>query len=267
MNSNKFSAESSPILKAHKSNVSSQSYGRSLTDVYDWLADLVMPTNYEVCTIVEVKFKGSRKEFYSNFTNIILKNGELVVVSGNRGGYDVGRVSLTGELVRMQMKKKKLRAKNIFNNVYRLANTADIIKWKLAKDSELETLQKARVLAKGLGLSMKLTDVDYQGDGTKATFYYTADTRVDYRELIKHLFGAFGVRIEMLQIGTREEASRIGDIGPCGNYSCCHTWSTNFKTNSPFSPNSQSNLKRGNNKFQCYIEDEMVHEDIGESDY
>jgi hypothetical protein len=114
---------------------------------------------------------------------------------------------------------------------------------------------------------MKLTDVDCQGDGTKATFYYTADKRVDYRELIKHLFDAFGVRIEMLQIGIREEACRVGDIGPCGSYSCCHTWSTNFKSNAPFSPNSQSNLKRGSNKFQCYIEDEMVHEDIGESNH
>ncbi|TXD50240.1 MULTISPECIES: regulatory iron-sulfur-containing complex subunit RicT [unclassified Polaribacter] len=267
MNRTKFSKEGSSTPKAIKSNATSQVYGQSQTDVYDWLTDLAMPANYDVCTIVEVKFKGSRKEFYSNPKRNALKNGELVVVAGNKGGYDVGHVSLTGELVRMQLKKKNVLAKHIFKKIYRRANAADATKWRLAKDFELDALQKARVLAKGLGLSMKLTDVDCQGDGTKATFYYTAAKRVDYRELIKHLFDAFGVRIEMLQIGMREEASRVGDIGPCGSYSCCHTWSSNFKTNTPFSLNSQSSLKRASNKFQCYIEDEMVHKDTVKSEY
>jgi cell fate regulator YaaT (PSP1 superfamily) len=118
---------------------------------------------------------------------------------------------------------------------------------------ELDTMYKARVLAKELGLSMKLTDVDYQGDKSKATFYYTAEGRVDYRELIKHLSKAFHIRIEMRQIGIREEAYRIGGIGPCGSYLCCHTWSTDFKTDSPFATRYQNISRKQGNKFECYI--------------
>jgi hypothetical protein len=254
----KFSTKGSNTPKANKKNISCQEYGQNQTDVYDWLSDITMPTNYDVCNIVEVKFKGSRKEFYINPTNIALKKGEIVVVSGNKGGYDVGHVSLTGELVRMQLKKKNVRAKNISKKIYRCANYPDTLKWKLAKNLELETLYKARFLAKELGLSMKLTDVDYQGDRTKATFYYTAEGRVDYRELIKQLFSAFDVQIEMCQIGVREEANRIGDIGPCGSYICCHNWSTNFKTNYPFSPRFESASNKIINKFNCYIKDETL---------
>jgi hypothetical protein len=258
MNGTKFSTEGSSIPKVSKSNASRQEYGQSQTDVYNWLSDIVMPANYDVCNIVEVEFKGSRKEFYMNLTNTTLKNGELVVVAGSKGGYDVGHITLTGELVRMQLKKKNVRTKNVLKKIYRRANYADVTKWKLAKGLELDTLYKARILAKELGLSMKLTDVDYQGDQKKATFYYTAEGRVDYRELIKNLFGAFGVQIEMRQIGMREEANRIGDIGPCGSYICCHNWSTNFKTNYPFASRSEKASNREVNKFNCYIKDETL---------
>jgi len=261
MNGTKFSTEGSFIPKASKSIVSGQEYGQSQTDVYNWLSDIVMPANYDVCNIVEVKFKGSRKEFYINLTNTTLKNGELVVVAGNKGGYDVGYVSLTGELVRMQLKKKNIRSKNVLKKIYRRANCADVTKWKSAKDLELNTLHKARILSKELGLSMKLTDVDYQGDRTKATFYYTAEGRIDYRELIKILFGAFSVQIEMRQIGIREEANRIGDIGPCGSHICCHNWSTNFKTNYPFASRSEKAFNKAVNKFNCYIKDETLDSD------
>jgi cell fate regulator YaaT (PSP1 superfamily) len=249
------------IPEKYKSNGLSHRYGYSQSDVYNWLSDVVMPTDYNVCNIIEVKFKGSRKEFYFNLQNSDLKNGELVAVEGNKGGYDVGHVSLTGELVRMQLKKKNVSSEDVVKKIYRIANPADISKWKLAKELELDTLYKARSLAKELGLSMKLTDVDYQGDTSKATFYYIAEGRVDFRELIKLLFEAFHVRIEMRQIGTREEASRIGDIGPCGSPICCHTWSTNFKSNSPFATRYQKDSKRDSGKFECYIKDETLNKD------
>jgi len=257
------STEGSSNLKGGKSDGSDLTYGSSQSDVNDWLSDIVMPPDFKVCNIIEIKFKGSRKGFYLNHKKTCLKSGELVVVEGNNGGYDVGLVSLTGELVRMQLKKKNVRIEDVVKKFYRIANPTDITKWKLAKELELNTLYKARVLAKELDLSIKLTDVDYQGDKSKATFYYTAEVRVDYRELIKHLFEAFHVRIEMRQIGIREEASRIGDVGPCGSYLCCHTWSTNFKTNSPFAARDQNISRRQPHKFECYIKDET--ENIDES--
>ena len=244
-----------------KSNGPCLTYGCSQSDVYDWLSDIVMPPDYKVCNIIEIKFKGSRKEFYLNDQNTYLKSGELVVVEGNMGGHDVGYVSLTGELVRMQLRKKNMRTEEVVKKIYRRATPADVTKWKLAKEMELDTMYKARVLAKELGLSMKFTDVDYQGDKSKATFYYTAEGRVDFRELIKYLSKAFHIRVEMRQIGIREEACRIGDIGPCGNYLCCHTWSSNFKTDSPFATRYQNISRRKGNKFECYINDETENKD------
>ena len=251
-----------------KTNDSYYSYGRSQSDVYDWLSGIVAPPDDKVFTIIEIKFKGSRKEFYLNHQNIDLKNGELVVVDGNKSGYDVGHVSLTGELVSLQLKKKNLRSEDIFKKIQRKATSFDATQWKLAKEMELDTMCKARVIAKELGLSMKLTDVDYQGDKAKATFYYTAEGRVDYRELIKRLFEAFHVRIEMCQIGLREEANRIGDIGPCGSYLCCQTWSTNFKTDSPWVTHHKKNplYKRQGDKFECYINDESENKQLIKSD-
>jgi len=256
-----YSTKDSFIPEEGKSNGSSLTYGQSQSDVYDWLSDIVMPPDYKVCNIIEIKFKGSRKEFYLNLKNIYFKSGELVVVEVNTGGHDVGHVSLTGKLVSMQLKKKNVRTEDVIKRIYRRANPADVTKWKLAKEMELDTLYKARVLTKELGLSMKLTDVDYQGDTSKATFYYTAEGRVDYRELIKHLYKTFHIRIEMRQIGMREEANRIGDIGPCGSYICCHTWSTNFKTDYPFVTRYKNVYKRGSYRFECYIKDETLNKD------
>jgi cell fate regulator YaaT (PSP1 superfamily) len=189
-----------------------------------------MPSNYKPFNIIEVKFKGSRKDFYINHENLYLENGELVVTETATGGYDVGHVSLTGELVRMQIKKRHQKLEDITKKILRRATPADVDKWKAAKDLEWETMHKARTLALTLGLSMKLSDVDYQGDKTKATFYYTAEGRVDFRELIKKMAESFRIRIEMRQIGMRQEASRLGGIGSCGRELCCSTWLTDFKT-------------------------------------
>ncbi|EDM34509.1 hypothetical protein PBAL39_10945 [Pedobacter sp. BAL39] len=189
-----------------------------------------MPSNYIPFQVVEVKFKGARKEFFLNNDNIYLEIGELVSVEGPTGGYDVGHVSLTGELVRMQMKRRKTPIDQVTRKIYRKATEADVEKWKIAKGLEWETMHKARTLALDLRLSMKISDVDYQGDKTKATFFYTAEGRVDFRELIKKMAETFRIRIEMRQIGMRQEAGRLGGIGSCGRELCCSTWLTNFKT-------------------------------------
>jgi cell fate regulator YaaT (PSP1 superfamily) len=189
-----------------------------------------MPTNYKPFPIIEVKFKGSRKEFYLNNDNIYLEAGELVAVEATTGGYDIGHVSITGELVRMQMTKRHVKEADVVKKIYRRATIADVDKWKMAKDLEWETMHKSRKLALDLKLNMKLSDVDYQGDKTKATFYYTAEGRVDFRELIKKMAETFRIRIEMRQIGMRQEASRLGGIGSCGRELCCSTWLTDFKT-------------------------------------
>ena len=189
-----------------------------------------MPSNYTPFQVIEVKFKGARKEFFLNNDNIYLEIGELVAVEGPTGGYDIGHVSLTGELVRMQMKRRKTALDQVTRKVYRKATEADVDKWKIAKDLEWETMHKARTLALDLRLSMKISDVDYQGDKTKATFFYTAEGRVDFRELIKKMAETFRIRIEMRQIGMRQEAGRLGGIGSCGRELCCSTWLTNFKT-------------------------------------
>ncbi|MEJ6981154.1 regulatory iron-sulfur-containing complex subunit RicT [Pedobacter sp. P351] len=213
-----------------KSNGTCLTNGCSKLDVYDWLSNMDMPANYKAFNIVEIKFKGSRKDFYINHENLYVENGDLVVTETATGGYDVGHISLTGELVRMQIKKKHMRLDDITKKIIRRATPADVDKWKAAKDLEWETMHKARTLAIALGLSMKLSDVDYQGDKTKATFYYTAEGRVDFRELIKKMAETFRIRIEMRQIGMRQEASRLGGIGSCGRELCCSTWLTDFKT-------------------------------------
>lgn len=213
-----------------KSNGSCLTNGCSKLDVYDWLSHMDMPVNYKPFPIIEVKFKGSRKEFYLNNDNIYLENGDLVVVEATTGGYDIGHVSITGELVRMQMVKRRVKEADVAKKIYRRATPADVDKWKAAKDMEWETMHSARKLALALNLSMKISDVDYQGDKTKATFYYTAEGRVDFRELIKKMAESFRIRIEMRQIGMRQEASRLGGIGSCGRELCCSTWLTDFKT-------------------------------------
>jgi cell fate regulator YaaT (PSP1 superfamily) len=213
-----------------KSNGACLTNGCSKLDVYDWLSNMDMPSNYRPFQIVEVKFKGSRKDFYLNSDNLYLENGELVATETTTGGFDVGHVSITGELVRMQMVKKHVKEAEVTKKIFRKATPADVDKWKAAKEQEWETMHRARKLALDLNLSMKISDVDYQGDKTKATFYYTAEGRVDFRELIKKMAEAFRIRIEMRQIGMRQEASRLGGIGSCGRELCCSTWLTDFKT-------------------------------------
>jgi len=213
-----------------KSNGSCLTGGCGKMEVYDWLSNLDMPSNYIPFQVIEVKFKGARKEFFLNSENIYLEIGELIAVEGPTGGYDIGHVSLTGELVRMQMKRRKATIDQVTRKVYRKATEADVEKWKIAKALEWETMHKARTLALDLRLSMKISDVDYQGDKTKATFFYTAEGRVDFRELIKKMAETFRIRIEMRQIGMRQEAGRLGGIGSCGRELCCSTWLTNFKT-------------------------------------
>jgi len=213
-----------------KSNGSCLTGGCGKMDVHDWLSNLDMPSNYKPFQVIEVKFKGARKEFFLNADNIYLEIGELIAVEGPTGGYDIGHVSLTGELVRIQMKRRKTPMDQVTRKVYRKATEADVEKWKIAKGLEWETMHKARTLALDLRLSMKISDVDYQGDKTKATFFYTAEGRVDFRELIKKMAETFRIRIEMRQIGMRQEAGRLGGIGSCGRELCCSTWLTNFKT-------------------------------------
>lgn len=213
-----------------KSNGSCLTGGCQKMEVHDWLSNLDMPSNYRSFPIIEVKFKGSRKEFFVNNDDIYLEIGELIAVEGATGGYDIGHVSLTGELVRTQLKRRKTPIDQVTRKVYRKATEADVEKWKIAKGLEWETMHKARTLALDLKLSMKISDVDYQGDRTKATFFYTAEGRVDFRELIKKMAEAFRIRIEMRQIGMRQEAGRLGGIGSCGRELCCSTWLTNFKT-------------------------------------
>ncbi|MGZ3777126.1 MAG: PSP1 domain-containing protein, partial [Mucilaginibacter sp.] len=204
--------------------------GCSKLDVYDWLSDMDMPSNYKPFAIIEVKFKGSRKDFFINNDNLYLEAGELVAVETTTGGFDIGHVSVTGELVRMQMQKHRVKEEDVTKKIYRKATANDVEKWKAAKELEWETMHRSRKLALELGLSMKISDVDYQGDKAKATFYYTAEGRVDFRELIKRMAETFRIRIEMRQIGMRQEASRLGGIGSCGRELCCSTWLTDFKT-------------------------------------
>ncbi|WP_028298428.1 PSP1 domain-containing protein [Olivibacter sitiensis] len=213
-----------------QSNGSCMTNGCNKLDVYDWLSDMDMPANYIAFNIVEIRFKGSRKDFYINKDNLYLEMGEPVAVETGAGGYDIGHVSLTGELVRLQMKKNKVQVEAVEKKIFRKATANDLEKYEAAKNLEWETMHRARKLALDLGLLMKISDVDFQGDRTKATFYYTADGRVDFRELIKRMAEAFRIRIEMRQIGMRQEASRLGGIGSCGRELCCSTWLTDFKT-------------------------------------
>jgi cell fate regulator YaaT (PSP1 superfamily) len=218
------------LLGGCRNNGSCGTGGCNKLGVFDWLAGMELPHGLKPFDIVEVRFKNSRKEFYRKPDNLELNVGDVVAVEANPG-HDIGVVSLTGELVKMQMKKKGIADDSAdIKKVYRKAKQSDIQKWQEAQSLEFETMHKARKIATSLGLQMKLSDVEYQGDKTKATFYYTADDRVDFRELIKILASEFKVRIEMRQIGARQEASRLGGIGSCGRELCCSTWLTDFRT-------------------------------------
>ena len=192
---------------------------------YDWLADV--PGNDESTDLVEVQFKNTRKGYYHNVSKLDLKKGDVVAVEASPG-HDIGTVTLTGSLVKLQLKKANLKSSDEIKRIYRLAKPVDIEKYKEAKAREHATMIESRQIAKKLGLQMKIGDVEYQGDGNKAIFYYIADERVDFRQLIKDLASAFHVRIELKQIGARQEAGRIGGTGPCGRELCCATWMKNF---------------------------------------
>lgn len=196
-------------------------------NTYDWLPDV--PGNNATTDLVEVQFKNTRKGYYHNVNNLDLKKGDIVAVEANPG-HDIGVVTLTGQLVRLQIKKANIKSPEDIRRIYRIAKEADMEKYAAAKAREHATMIQSREIAKGLGLKMKIGDVEYQGDGNKAIFYYIADERVDFRQLIKDLAAAFHVRIEMKQIGARQEAGRIGGTGPCGRELCCATWVRNFSS-------------------------------------
>lgn len=215
-----------PIFRGCASNERAGSCAK--LDLHDWLEDIVNTENPE--EVVEIRFKNTRKDYYRNVNQLKLTVGEMVAVEGNPG-HDIGMVSLTGDLVLRQMKRHKVTLVNgELRKVYRKAKPVDIEKWEKAMQREHETMIRSRQLAADLNLNMKIGDVEYQGDGTKAIFYYIADERVDFRQLIKVLAEAFRIRIEMKQIGARQEAGRIGGIGPCGRELCCCSWMSNFSS-------------------------------------
>jgi len=205
-------------------------HGCSKMDAFDWLKNYPQPAGTSGFDCVEVRFKNSRKDYYRALPEHDLHAGDIIAVEANPG-HDIGIVTLTGEVVRHQMKRKNIDPKNDeVKKVYRKARPGDVEKWITAVTKEDRAMFKTREIASGLNLKMKVNDVEFQGDDTKAIFYYTAEERVDFRELIKLLAEEFKVRIEMRQIGARQEASRLGGIGSCGRELCCSTWLNNFST-------------------------------------
>ncbi len=198
--------------------------------VFDWLSNMKLPNGQKEFDLVEVRFKNSRKGFYRKKAEQSLSIGDLVATEAS-SGHDIGQVTLMGELVRFQMKKKNVTedSEEILS-IYRKANQKDVDTWKSARDQEATTQKQAREMAISLNLEMKISDVEFQGDGTKATFYYTAEKRVDFRQLIKNMAQIFNIRIEMRHVGLRQEAARLGGIGSCGRELCCSTWLTDFRT-------------------------------------
>ena len=194
-------------------------------NVFDYLADI--PGNPDTTDLVEVQFKNTRKGYYHNSNNLPLEKGDIVAVEASPG-HDIGTVTLTGKLVLLQMRHHPPKSMDDIKSIYRKARPVDMEKYEEAKAREHDTMIRSRQIAKDLGLEMKIGDVEYQGDGNKAIFYYIADGRVDFRQLIRVLADAFHVRIEMKQIGARQEAGRIGGFGPCGRELCCTTWMRNF---------------------------------------
>ena len=199
--------------------------------VFDWLANMSLPNGQEPFSGIEVRFKNGRKQYYKNTETLTLSIGDIVATQA-KSGHDVGMVTLTGELVRVQMKRKKVNIDDKENvlKIYRKASQKDIDIWSAARDKEEPMKVKARQFAIDLNLKMKISDIEFQGDASKATFYYTAEERVDFRELIKVFAREFRTRIEMKQVGFRQEAARLGGIGSCGRELCCSTWLTDFRS-------------------------------------
>jgi cell fate regulator YaaT (PSP1 superfamily) len=203
--------------------------GLNKLEVYDWLTNIDLPAEETIHEYVEIRFKNSRKEIFTNPNHLHLFTGDVIVIEG-KPGYDIGVVSLTGRLVSFQLKRKKQYKNHEFRKVLRKASQDEISKWEEARDLEHGTMLRTREITKGLQLEMKVSDVEYQADKSKAVFYYTAEDRVDFRELIKQIAEEFRVRVEMKQIGSRQEASRLGGIGSCGRELCCSTWLTDFRS-------------------------------------
>lgn len=213
-----------------KSNGGCSTGGCNRLNVYDWLNGLPLHDGAKPYPVMEVSFnKGSRKEFYKNNTHILPEKGQWIAVEGV-GGIDIGQVSLTGELVKLQMKKYGVKEKDVTKRVHRVATDEDLELFRANKAKEQELLVRSRAIARNLNLEMKLAEVELQADGKKATFFYTADQRVDFRELIKMYAGDFKVKVEMKQIGARQESGKVGGIGSCGRELCCSTWLTDFKS-------------------------------------
>lgn len=214
-------------LKSGSGNLCCRSCSRQdkQLNTFDWLADI--PGNAEEQDIVEIQFKNTRKGYYKNSNHLKIEKGDIVAVEASPG-HDIGVVTLTGRLVPLQMRKANLKPDVEIKRIYRKAKPVDMEKYEEAKAKEHDTMIRSRQIALNLNLNMKIGDVEYQGDGNKAIFYYIADERVDFRQLIKVLAETFRVRIEMKQIGARQEAGRIGGIGPCGRELCCSTWMTSF---------------------------------------
>ncbi|UMB59689.1 hypothetical protein MHL31_11440 [Lutibacter sp. A80] len=229
MSCNNCSSDINSVPKGCKSNGSCSSGGCEKLSVFDWLSNMALPSGQEAFNIVEVRFKNGRKHFYRNQDKLQISIGDIIAVEGNPG-HDIGTVSLSGELVKVQMKKKgvSIDSEDI-KKIYRKATQKDIDIWQAARAKEYDTQYKGREILGRLGLKMKLSDVEYQGDGNKATFYYTADERVDFRQLIRDLASAFNIRIEMKQVGLRQEAARLGGVGSCGRELCCSTWLTDLR--------------------------------------
>lgn len=198
--------------------------------VFDWLSNMELPKGQTRPDVVEIRFKNTRKDFFKMEPDMILSSGDVVAVEASPG-HDIGVVSLTGELVRLQLRKRYPKGEvPELKKVYRKAKQTDIDKWQAARDLEMPTMLRARTIASEMKLAMKISDVEYQGDKTKAVFFYTAEERVDFRDLIKRLADEFKVRVEMRQIGSRQEAGRLGGIGTCGRELCCSTWLTDFRS-------------------------------------
>lgn len=213
-----------------KNNGTCGTDGCNKLTVFDWLGNMSLPSDMEPFYGVEVRFKNGRKEFFDNRDRLSLSIGDVVATEASPG-HDIGIVTLTGELVRVQIKRKK-ESMNLetFPKIYRKATQKDIDLWQSLRQKEDEVQKRSREIAMGLKLKMKISDVEFQGDGGKVIFYYTAEERVDFRQLIKEFARAFSTRIEMKQVGFRQEAARLGGIGSCGRELCCSTWLTDFRS-------------------------------------
>lgn len=230
MSCNNCSTDTNTLPKGCNNNGSCGTGSCDKLTVFDWLSNMAMPSGQPMFDIVEVRFKNGRKHFYRNTKKIPLCISDVVAVEASPG-HDIGTVTLTGELVKIQMRRREVsETSDEIKQIYRKASQKDIDVWQDARNREAEVQQRSRLIVSRLGLAMKLSDIEFQGDGSKATFYYTADDRVDFRQLIKELASTFKIRVEMKQVGLRQEAARLGGIGSCGRELCCSTWLTDFRS-------------------------------------